>query len=98
MSNNPSLWRVKAGFHGRQSRSQSRTRASDLEKIENLSRKQSHGIGVRRIRTVPFSSAYDSDAHDLVKTRLSQSQAEVKEPTNQNARFILWFPLTTPTI
>ena len=44
-------------------------------KIENRSRKQSHkldGIGVGRIRTVPFSSdsAYDSDAYDPVKTRL----------------------------
>ena len=47
-------------------------------KIENRSRKQSHkldGFGVGRIRTVPFSSnsAYDSDAYDPVKTRLSES-------------------------
>ena len=73
-------------------------------KIENRSRKRSHkldGIGVGRIRTVPFSSdstydsdaydpvgrirtvpfssdsTYDSDAYDPVKTRLSESQAEV---------------------
>ena len=49
-------------------------------KIENQSRKRSHtdkldGIGVGRIRTVPFSSnsAYDSDAYDPVKTGLSVS-------------------------
>ena len=41
-------------------------------KIENRSRKRSHkldGIGVGRIRTVPFSSdsTYDSDAYDPVK-------------------------------
>ena len=83
--------------------SRSRKSASDLVKIENRSRKRSHkldGIGVGRIRTVPFSSdsAYDSDAYDPVKTRLSESQAEAEEPTNHNARFILWLPLTTPTI
>ena len=79
---------VKGGFHWRQSRTQSRRRsrnyksASDLVKIENRSCKRSHkldGIGVGRIRTVPFSfdSAYDSDAYDPVKTKLSESQAEV---------------------
>ena len=49
---------------------------------------------------VPFSSdsAYDSDAYDPVKTRLSESQAEREEPTKHNARFILWLPLMTPTI
>ena len=67
-------------------------------KIENRSRKRSHkldGIGVGRIRTVPFSSdsAYDSDAYDPVKTRLSESQAEAEEPTNHNAGFILWLRL-----
>ena len=78
---------LKAGFHWRgvgsrsSSRSQSRKSASDLEEIENRSRKRSHkldGIGVGRIRTVPFSSvsAYDSDAYDPVKTRLSESQTE----------------------
>ena len=48
------------------------------------------GIGVGRIRTVPFSSdsAYDSDAYDPVKTRLSGSQAEAEEPTSHNAGFI----------
>ena len=74
-------------------------------KIENRSRKRSHkldGIGVGKIRTVPFSSdsAYDSDAYDPVKTRLleSQAEAEAQEPTNHNAVFILRLLLTTPTI
>ena len=72
-------------------------------KIKNRSREQSHKldrIGVGRIRTVPFSSdsAYDSDAYDPVKTRLSESQAEVEEPTNCNAVFILWLPLMNRTI
>ena len=53
-------------------------------KIENRSREGSHkldGIGVGRIRTVPFSSdsSYDSDAFDPVKTRLSESQEEAEE-------------------
>ena len=45
------------------------------------------GIGVGRIRTVPFSfnSAYDSNAYDPVKTRLPGSPAEAQEPTNHNA-------------
>ena len=67
--------RLKAGFHWRrtQSRCWSRKNAFDLMKIENRSRKRSHkldGIGVGRIRTVPFSSgyAYDSDAYDPVKS------------------------------
>ena len=37
-------------------------------------------------------------AYDLVKTRLSESQAEAEEPTNHNAGFILWLQLTTPAI
>ena len=80
-------------------------RASDLVKIKNRSHKQSYkldGIGVGRIRMIPFSSdsAYDSDAYDPVKTRLSESQAEAEaqEPTNRNVQFILWFPLMTRTI
>ena len=69
---------LKAGFHWRRSRS--RKSASDLVEIEKpQSRKRSHkldGIGVGRIRTVPFSSdsTYDSDAYDPVKTRLSELQ------------------------
>ena len=51
-------------------------------KIKNRSHKLD-GIGVGRIRTVPFS--YDSDAYDPVKTRLSESQAEAQEPANHNA-------------
>ena len=97
---------VKAGFHWRRSRSRSRKSASDLVKIENQSRKRSHklnGIGVGRMRTVPFYcniSAYDSDAYDPVKTRLSESQpeAEAQEPTKHNVGFILRLWLTTPTI
>ena len=59
----------------------SRKSISDLVKIKNRSRKRIHrldGIGVGKIRTVPFSSdsAYDSDAYDPVKTRLSESQAQ----------------------
>ena len=83
---------LKAGFHWRRSQSRSRKSASNLVKIENPSRKWSHklkGIGVGRIRTVPFSSdsAYDSDAYDPMKTRLSESQAEAEEPTNHNAAY-----------
>ena len=63
---------VKASFH-----------AYDSVKIKNRSRKQSHkrdGIGVGRIRTFPFSSnsVYDSVAYDLVKTRLSDSEAKAE--------------------
>ena len=36
--------------------------------------------------------------YDPVKSRLSESQAEAEEATNHNAGFILWLPLTTPTI
>ena len=59
-------------------------------KIENRSRNRGHkldGMGVGKIRTVPFSSdsGYDSDGYDPVKTRLSESQAEAQEPTNHNA-------------
>ena len=59
-------------------------------KIENRNRKRGHKldrIGVGRIRTVPFSSesAYDSNAYDPGKTRLSESEAEAQEPTNHNA-------------
>ena len=52
-----------AGFYERRSRGKSRKRSGksvyDLVKIKNQSRKQSHkrnGVGVRRIRTFPFSS------------------------------------------
>ena len=60
-------------------------------KIENQSRKRSHkldGIGVGRIRTFPFLPIPFTTPSliDLVKTRLSESEAEAEEPTNQNAR------------
>jgi len=59
-------------------------------KIEKRSVKQNHkldGIGVGRIRTFPFSSdaAYDCVAYDLVKIRLSESEAEAEDPTNLKA-------------
>ena len=69
-------------------------------KIKKWSRKQSHkrgGIGVGKMRTFPFSSdsAYDSVAYDLVKTRLSVSEAEAEAngKTNRNAHPTLcdWF-------
>ena len=48
----------------------------------------SDGFGVGRIRTFPFTSdsACDSVAYDLVKTRLSESEAEAEEETDHNAR------------
>ena len=61
----------------------------DLVKTKHQTRKRSHkleGIGVGRMRTFPFSSAsaYESVAYDLVKTILSESEAEAEEYTNQN--------------
>ena len=56
----------------------SRKRVYDLVKIKNRSRKWSHkldGLGVGRIRTFPFSS---DSAYDLVKTELSESEAEAE--------------------
>ena len=57
-------------------------------KIKDRSRKLDE-IGVRRIRTFPFSSdsAYDSVAYDLVKTSLSESEAELEGQTNHSARY-----------
>ena len=57
------LSRLKDGFHQQRSRRQS------------WSRKRIRG---RKIRTFPFSSdsAYDSVVNDLVRTRLSESEAE----------------------
>ena len=55
---------------------------------KNWSRKHSHKCDrVRRIRMFPFSSdsAYDSVVNDLVKTRLSESEAGVEGLTNNNA-------------
>ena len=60
-------------------------------KIKNRSRKQSRkrdGVGVEGIRAFPFASdsAYDSVVYDLMKTRLSESEAEAEGQTNYNAR------------
>jgi len=65
-------------------RKRSRNRAYDLVKIKNWSRKQSHkqdGIGVGRISTFSFSSdsTFDSVLYYLVKTTLSESEAEAEE-------------------
>ena len=77
---------LKAGFHWRRSRSQSRRRnpksACDLVKIKNWSHKRD-GIRVRRIRTFPFLPTplmfrRLRSAYDLVKTRLSESEAEAQ--------------------
>ena len=75
---------LKVSFHCWRSRS--RKSASNLVKIENRSRKPDV-FGVGRIRTVLLSldSAYGSDAHELITTRLSASQAEAEESTNHNA-------------
>ena len=75
---------LKVSFHWWRSRS--RKSASDLVKIENRSRKPDV-FGFGRIRTVLLSldSAYGSDAHELITTRLSASQAEAEESTNHNA-------------
>ena len=79
---------LKASFHKQWSWSQSCKwickSAYDSVKIKHLSRKQSYkcdGIGVGRIKSFPCSSnsAYDSIAYNLVKTRLSESEAEVEE-------------------
>ena len=83
-------------------RSRTRIDATSVHAFDNSRSHKLDRIGVRRIRTVPFSSdsASDSDACDPVKTKLlgSQAEAEAQEPTNHNARFILRLPLTTPTI
>ena len=59
----------------------------DLVK-KNRSPKHSHKCdGVGRIRLFPFSSdsAYDSVVNNLVKTRLSESEAGAEGLTNNNA-------------
>ena len=79
---------VEVGFHWRRSlvvvgavRALSTYRKSKIGVVSEVDHKLD-GIGVGRIRTVPFSSygAYDSDADDPVKTRLSESQAEANLP------------------
>ena len=57
-------------------------------KIKNRSRKQSHkldGIGVGRIRTFPFLPI-PFTTPSLMKTRLSELEAEAEEPTNRKVR------------
>ena len=47
----------------------------DLVKIKNQSRKQSHkrnGVGVRRIRTFPFSSYSSYDSVEISRSRENQ--------------------------
>ena len=72
MINKQSLLSLKAGSHLRQSHSQSHT---IQWKSNQRSQKQN------------TDSAYDSVAYDLVKTALSESEAEAEKQTNHNARF-----------
>ena len=77
-----------AGFNERESRSRSRKLSGksvyDLVKIKNQSRKQSHkrnGVGVRRserFHFLPTPLTTPSKSHDLVKTRLSESEEEAE--------------------
>ena len=65
--------------------SESEAESYDSVKIKNWRLMQSHErdrFRVERIRTFPFFSdpAYDSVAYDLVKTRLSESEAECTFP------------------
>ena len=83
---------LRSCFCKGRSRSRSRSRkrspknAYDLMKIKNRSRKRSHrrdGIGVRRIRTLPFlptplTTPSLTPRYNLVKTRLSESEAEAE--------------------
>ena len=86
--------------------SESEAESYDSVKIKNWRHKQSHerdGFRVERIRTFPFFSdpAYDSVAYDLVKTRLSESEASRR--INQSQRTFPCFVislvllLVTPT-
>ena len=97
--------RIKAGFHPGDGIGVVigvvRSSAYDLVKIKNpRSRKQSHrsdGIGVGIIRTFQFSSdsSYDSIVYDLVKTKLSESEAKAtgkNKPITMHARTLCdWF-------
>ena len=63
--------------------------------IKNRCRRRSHkhdGMGVRRIRTVSFSSdsAYDSVVYYVVKIRLSESEAE-EQITRHVLTLCNWF-------
>ena len=75
---------LKAGFRLRRSRR--RKSAYDLVKFENRSHKF-NGIGIgRTFNSISSDCVYDSVAYDPVKTRLSESEAEAEEPTNQKAQ------------
>ena len=54
-------------------------------KIENRSRKRSQSRKNQNV-SISSDSVYDSVAYDLMKTKLSQSEAEAEEPTNCKAR------------
>ena len=75
---------VKGSSKGSRSQNGKRSRKSayGLVKIKNRSHKRSYkrdGIGVGRIRTFPFSSNFANDpVVYLVKTRLSESEAEAE--------------------
>ena len=56
-------------------------------KIENWSCKQSHKLnGITVGRIISSDSVYDSIAYDPVKTGLSESGAEVEEPTSHKVQ------------
>ena len=55
-------------------------------KIENRSRKRSHKLDGNQKVSISSDSVYDSVVYELVKTRLSESEAEVKKTTNHKAR------------
>ena len=79
---------LRSCFCKRRSRSRKRSpkNAYDRVKIKNRSRKRSHkrdGIGVRRIRAFPFlptplTTLSLTPRYNLVKTRLSESEAEAE--------------------
>ena len=64
--------------------------AYDLVKIDNRSRKRIQARQNRSFKNQNVSiytdSAYNSITYDPVKTRLSESEAEVDEPTSHRAR------------
>ena len=75
---------LEAGFHCDRVLVEVIRSAFVLVKIKKRGHERSHkfgGFGVGRIRMFPFfsDSAYDSVAYDLVKTRLTESQAEAEE-------------------
>ena len=62
---------LKAGFHWRRSRSRSR---NQKPRAIRSSENQTDGVGSKNT-----DSAYDSVTYDLVKTGLSESEAEAEE-------------------